>query len=115
MDRWVCLDKEFIGREPLLRVVRNGGPERRLACLVVDADGADAHGFEPVLDGDRLLGYVTSGGYGFRVRRSIALCYLPREYCAHGTEVAVEILGRRRPAEVVREPLYDPANKRLIS
>lgn len=73
MQRWVCLQKPFIGREPLLHVNENGGPSRSLACLVVDADGADAHGFEPVRDGDRLLGYVTSGGYGFRVGRSIAL------------------------------------------
>src|SRR5215472_16942454 len=115
MDRWSCPSKELIGREPLLRVAHNGGPKRRLACLVIDADGADAHGFEPVLDGNRLLGYVTSGGYGFRVGRSIALCYLPREYCDPGTEVTVEILGRTRAAEVARAPLYDPANKLLTS
>lgn len=115
MDRWVRLDKAFIGREPLLEASRNGGPIRRLACLVVDVDGADAHGFEPVRRDERLLGYVTSGGYGFRVQRSIALSYLPREYCYPGTEVTVEILGRRRAAEVVCAPLYDPANELLTS
>jgi dimethylglycine dehydrogenase len=115
MDRWVCLDKAFIGREPLLEVASNGGPRRRLACLVVDGDGADAHGFEPVRDGDRLLGYVTSGGYGFRVERSIALCYLPRAYCEPGTELTVEILGRRRAAVVAPAPLYDPSNELLMS
>src|SRR5581483_4646448 len=115
MDRWVCLDKDFIGREPLLDVASNGGPQRRLACLVVDVDGADAHGFEPVRDGERLLGYVTSGGYGFRVQRSIALSYLPCPYCEPGTELTVEILGNRCRAEVVPEPLYDPANELLLS
>jgi dimethylglycine dehydrogenase len=114
MDRWVCLDKAFIGSERLLEVASNGGPQRRLACLVVDGDGADAHGFEPVRDHDRLLGYVTSGGYGFRVERSIALGYLPREYCEPGTELTVEILGRRRAAVVAPAPLYDPANKLLL-
>ena len=74
-------------------VAENGGPQRRLACLVVDADGADAHGFEPVRDGDQIVGFVTSGGYGFRVQRSIALSYLPRHYCETGTELTVEILG----------------------
>ncbi|MGN6168778.1 MAG: aminomethyltransferase family protein, partial [Solirubrobacteraceae bacterium] len=59
MDRWVRLDKAFIGHERLLEVASNGGPQRRLACLVVDVDGADAHGFYPVRDGDSLLGYVT--------------------------------------------------------
>ncbi len=115
MDRWVRLDRAFIGRERLLHASRNGGPERCLACLVVDVDGADAHGFEPVRAGDRLLGYVTSGGYGFRVERSIALTYLPRQHCEPGTELTVEILGSRRAAEVVSAPLYDPANERLLS
>ena len=32
-----------------------------------------------------IVGYVTSGGYGFRVERSIALAYLPRDYCEPGT------------------------------
>lgn len=115
MERWVRLDKPFIGREPLARVAENGGPQRRLACLVVDVDGADAHRFEPVFDGERLLGYVTSGGYGFRIDRSIAMCYLPSEYCEPGARVSVGILGDRRPAEVVKAPLYDPANQLLMS
>ncbi|MBV9004109.1 MAG: GcvT family protein [Solirubrobacterales bacterium] len=115
MDRWVCWEKPFIGRRRLLAVAENGGPQRNLACLVVDAEGADAHRFEPVRDRDRMLGCVTSGGYGFRVQRSIALCYLPRAYCEPGTRVTVEILGRRRAAEVVAAPLYDPSNKLLTS
>jgi dimethylglycine dehydrogenase len=115
MDRWVRLDKAFIGRDQLARVANNGGPRRRLACLVVDANGADAHRFEPVLDGDRILSYVTSGGYGFRVGRSIALSYLPSSYCRPGTRLLVEILGEKRAAEVIEPPLYDPANKLLTS
>ena len=114
MDRWVRFDKtDFIGRDALLAVAQNGGPRRRLACLVVDADGADAHGFEPVREGDRIVGFVTSGGYGFRVDRSIALGYLPTECCGPGTRLTVEILGSRRPATVVQAPLYDPANELL--
>jgi dimethylglycine dehydrogenase len=113
MERWVRFEKAFIGRDALLAVAQNGGPERCLACLVVDADGADAHGFEPVRDGDRVVGFVTSGGYGFRVERSIALTYLAREWSAPGTPLTVEILGQRRPAAVARAPLYDPSNELL--
>ena len=115
MGRWVTFDKAFIGRDALLPVAESGGPNRRLACLVVDADGADAHRFEPIYDGDRYLGYVTSGGYGFRVGRSIALGYLPSEYCAPGTPLKVQILGRRRTATVSAAPLYDPSNRLLTS
>lgn len=115
MDRWVRLEKPFIGRDALSAVAQNGGPARSLACLTVDADGADPHGFEPVRDGERVVGFVTSGGYGFRVERSIALTYLPRDYCAPGTQLTVEILGERQPAAVAQAPLYDPSNELLIS
>jgi dimethylglycine dehydrogenase len=115
MRRWVSFEKPFIGRDALVTVAEDGGPKRSLACLVVDADGADAHGFEPVRIGDRLVGSVTSGGYGFRVGRSIALAYLPPEHCVPGTSLTVEILGRRQTATVAGAPLYDPTNQLLTS
>jgi dimethylglycine dehydrogenase len=114
MGRFVRLDKgDFIGRDALVRQQENG-LERELACLVVEAGGADAHGYEPVLDGDGAIGYVTSGGFGHVVGFSLALAYLPVAYTQPGTELAVEILGDRRPARVVAQPLYDPDNERLL-
>ena len=115
MDRFVRFEKgDFIGREALLRQ-REDGLTRRLACLAVDANGADPHGYEPVLDGEQVLGYVTSGGFGHTVGTAIALAYLPVTHTEPGTDLAVTILGERRPARVVAEPLYDPANEKLLS
>jgi dimethylglycine dehydrogenase len=114
LDRFVAFDKgEFVGREALVRQRDEGGPHIRLSCLVVDADGADAHSYEPVLAGGELVSYVMAGGYGHTVGESIALAYLPLEHAADGTRVEVEILGDRRPGQVVAEPLYDPAGERL--
>jgi len=116
MERWVRLDKgEFIGREALVRVHENGGPSRRLVCLTVAADGADPHGHEPILEGDEVIGFVTSGGYGHRVQRSIALGYLPSDRCSSEAELAIEILGERRIANLSRGAVYDPENQRLLS
>ncbi len=56
-----------------------------------------------------------AGGYGHTVGESIALAYLPLEHAHEGAEVEVEILGDRRPARVVGQPLYDPAGERLRS
>ena len=115
MERFVRLDKgDFIGREALLRL-QEQGLKQRLACLAVDVDGADPHAFSPVLDGERTLGYVTSASFGHIVGTAIALAYLPVEATEPGTELAVAVLGERRPARVVAEPLYDPANDRLLS
>jgi dimethylglycine dehydrogenase len=115
MERFVRFEKgDFIGREALLRQ-REEGVAQRLVCLAVDVDGADPHGYEPVLDDERALGYVTSGGFGHTVDTAIALAYLPTSHAEPGTDLAVTILGERRPARVVAEPLYDPANEKLLS
>jgi dimethylglycine dehydrogenase len=112
LERFVAFDKgEFVGREALLA----RRPSIRLSTLVVDADAADAHGYEPVLAEGELVSYVMAGGYGHTVDESIALAYLPVEHAADGTALEVEILGERRPARVVEEALYDPAGERLRS
>ena len=95
---------------------REQGSTHTLSCLVVDVDGVDAHGLEPVYaDGERPVAYVSSGGYGHTIERSIALAYLPVEHAAAGTELTIGILGERRPAVVCEQPLLDPAGERLFS
>ena len=54
-----------------------------------------------------------AGGYGHTVERSIVLAYLPIEHAHEGAEIEVEILGDRRPATFVSQPLYDPDGQRL--
>jgi dimethylglycine dehydrogenase len=115
LERFVRFDKgDFVGRDALVRQ-RDEGIRQSLACLTVEADGADPHGYEPVLLDDRPIAYVASGGYGHAVARSIAFAYLPVEHAQPGTRLAVEILGERRPAVVVPQPHYDPSNERLLS
>jgi dimethylglycine dehydrogenase len=112
LERFVAFDKgEFAGREALLA----REPRIRLSTLVVDADGADAHGYEPVYVGGDLVTYVMTGGYGHTVGESIALAYLPLEHAREGSEVEVEILGDRRSARVAADALYDPTGERLRS
>jgi dimethylglycine dehydrogenase len=115
MERFVRFDNgDFIGRDALLRQ-QEAGLTRSLSCLALDAGEIDAHGYEPVRAGGAVIGAVTSGGYGHALDTSIALAYLPPDYTEPGTEVTVDILGERRPARVVEQPLYDPAHERLRS
>jgi dimethylglycine dehydrogenase len=116
LERFVAFDKgPFLGREALL-AEREEGPRFALACLLVEDAGADAHGHEPVYaGGDTPVAYVASGGYGHTLDASIALAYLPAELAAPGTGLEVGLLGERRPARVAEQPLYDPANERLLS
>ena len=115
LDRFVRFDKgDFVGREALLRQ-RERGIERTLACLTIETDDADAHGYEPVRRQGAPIGYVAAGGYGHVVEQSIALAYLPVEHAVPATELTVDIHGEPRAAVVVDQPLYDPANERLLS
>ncbi len=103
----VKLDKDhFIGRDALVEA--EGKPlERKLACLVLEDPRAIALGSEPVRVAGKVVGRVTSGGYGYTVERSIAYAYLPGDDTEVGRHVEVEIFGRLIPAEVAAEPLYD--------
>jgi dimethylglycine dehydrogenase len=114
LERFVRLDKEanFIGREALRREAA-AGPKERLVPLLVEAADADAAAVSIVYRGEDRVGLVTSGGYGYRLNRSIALAYLRADLSAPGTELEVEILGERRRALIGSEPLYDPHNLRL--
>jgi 4-methylaminobutanoate oxidase (formaldehyde-forming) len=111
----VDLEKpDFIGREALVRQ-KEQGLRRRLRCLTLADPTAIAIGNEPIRtqDGGRVVGWVTSGGYGYSVGKSIAYGYLPVEQAAFGTPLDIEIVGERIPAEVAREPLWDPKGERI--
>jgi dimethylglycine dehydrogenase len=113
LERFVALDKgDFIGRAPAMRD-RERGPARRLVTLVVDANDADAGGDEPVWHDGNVVGWITSGGYGHTVGKSIALGYVPASLGAEARDFEVEILGERRRAERIAQPLYDASGKRM--
>jgi len=111
----VRLDKgEFIGRDALQRQ-KVEGLRRKLCCLTLADPAAIAIGNEPVRAGEAVLGWITSGGCGYAVEKSIAYAYLPIEHGAPGSALDVEILGERVPAVVAREPLWDPKGIRIKS
>ncbi len=114
LDRFVRLDKQaFIGKEAL-EAWQARGFENRFATLEVhDVEDADARGSEAIYQGDRLAGRCTSGGYGWRVGKSLALAMLRPDLAEEGTELEIEILGQRHRATVIAESPYDPNNTAL--
>jgi len=105
---------EFIGREALARQ-KAEGLRRRLCCLTLADPLAIALGGEPVRADDRIVGRVTSGGFGYSVGLSIAYAYLPVELAAPGTAIAVEVFGDWIAGRVSAEPLWDPKGERVRS
>ncbi|MDE2304590.1 MAG: GcvT family protein [Gammaproteobacteria bacterium] len=115
LDRFVDLSKpEFIGREAALAEKQSGGKLRRVS-FAVDALDADVLGDEPVWHDGRVIGWVTSGGYGHFVERSLAQGYVPVALAGDLRPGAfeIEILGERRPATILTEPPFDPSGQRM--
>lgn len=109
----VRLDKgAFIGRD-VLEGQHEAGIQRQLCCLTSDEPGAILLGSEPILSGDKALGYVTSANYGYSIGKFIAYGYLPIAYAEAGTEVDCVYMGRRQRFVVTPEPLFDPAMTRM--
>ncbi len=104
----VRTDKSFIGSDALAAAE----PRRRLRCLVLSDPRSVALGNEPVQVAGRVVGRVTTGGYGYTVQRSIAYAYLPAELEV-GTAVEVDIFGRWVEGEIAAEPLFDPRGDRV--
>lgn len=62
----------------------------------------------------QVVGWVTSGGYGHGVGASLAQGYIPASLITRpNTEFEVEILGKRCPATLEIEPLFDPQGARM--
>ncbi|GAQ53923.1 GcvT family protein [Streptomyces acidiscabies] len=108
----VKLDKgDFIGKAALER--RKTSVRRKLTCLTIDDPYDVVLGKEPVYDGERAVGYVTSAAYGYTIGKGIAYAWLPAELAVPGTELRIGYFDRRVEAVVAEEPLFDPTMSRL--
>ena len=109
LDRFVILDKpEFVGKEALLEHQKNG-PRQLFVTLVIDCTHAPAHGGGSIVKADgTCIGTITSGGWGYRVGKNIAMGFINPGFEAVGTELMVEVMGEPVAATVVEPDLYDP-------
>ena len=114
LERFVDLDRgPFLGRDALV-AWRDKGFANKLVTLEVEGvSDADARGSEPVMKNGAMVGRTTSGGYGWRTGKSLALAMVNPEFSQVGGEVDVRILGETRRAVVIPDSPYDPANKAL--
>ena len=109
MDKWIAWDKaDFVGRAAAIAERDGNGAPQRLVTLEVAAGDADASGFEPVWSKDKLVGFVTSGGYGHTLGTSLAMAMVNSDLTGVGTELDVHVVGVKRSAKVIAPSPYDP-------
>ena len=116
LDRFVQMQKpDFVGREGLVTWQERGFENSFVTMRVDNVTDADAIGGNPLYLNGALVGRATSGGYGFRVRASLALAMVSTAHAQPGTKLEIDILGTRYEAEIIKESPFDPNNDRLRS
>ena len=94
----------FVGAEALRRQ-REQGVARRLVGFEL-VDRGIARSGAPVFAGDAPVGKVTSGGWAPSLGKAVGLAYVPVALAVEGTELAIDVRGRRLRARVVPLPFY---------
>jgi dimethylglycine dehydrogenase len=116
LQRFVKFDKpDFIGKAGLSRWQEEGFRWQFVTAEMHGADGVDARGSEPIYRAGELVGRSTSGGYGWRVEKSLVLGMVAPECATVGTQMEIEVLGQRYALVVIDESPFDPDNARLRS
>ena len=92
-------DTGFIGSEAC-RAVREAGPGERFVGFVMK-EGIARHG-NPIAGG----GVVTSGTMSPCLGVGIGMGYVPAAQAEVGTELQIDVRGKRRTATVVKRPIY---------
>jgi aminomethyltransferase len=102
---WCCKeDTGFIGAEAVA-AARERGTEQGLAPFLLTGQGIPRQG-NPVTKDDRQVGVVTSGTLSPCLETGIGMAYVSAELADPGTEVEIDVRGKRRAARIESKPLY---------
>jgi aminomethyltransferase len=97
-------DREFIGREAILDAKSNALLPLRVGIEVTGKRAAREG--NPIYQGDRRMGVVTSGTFSPTLGKPIAMGYVQPDCTLPGTTLEIDIRGTRQEARVVPMPFY---------
>jgi aminomethyltransferase len=102
---WCCKEETgFVGAEVIARVRREGTAEK-LAPFEIEGAGIPRQG-NPVVVGEATVGEVASGTFSPSLERGIGMAYVRADLAEPGTEVEIDVRGKRRAARIGSKPLY---------
>ena len=115
LQRFVHLNKvDFKGQRQLAEWQERGFANTMVTLEVHDTTDADAIGGNPIMLADgTVVGRATSGGYGFRLEKSLALAMVRPDLAIPGTKLMIDILDQRLSVRVLEDSPYDPNNVRV--
>jgi len=102
---WIVdFDKDFIGKDVIAQQ-KADKPDRRLVCMELTGKAFPRQGYE-ILDGEEVIGHVTSGTFSPSLNKPIAMGYVLRRKAKSGSTMQVVIRNKRFEATVVKPPFY---------
>jgi aminomethyltransferase len=111
---WCCKEQTgFIGSEAIGRA-RAEGTAEKLVAFEIEGQGIPREGNPVMMRGgsDEQVGAVTSGTYSPSLEVGAGMAYVRAELAEVGTEVEIDVRGKRRPARIASKPLYSKSPKR---
>ena len=106
---WSCtMDGSFIGSDAL-RARKAEGGSQRLVTLAMDERGVPRQGYDIVDGYGSRVGEIVTGMYAPTADLYAGNAFVERSSAKVGTELYVDIRGRKKKARVVKRPLYRPA------
>jgi len=99
-------DKEFIGKEALLKQKERGLPSKMVHFKMVDR-GIPRAGYKVYKDGKE-IGEVTSGTISPLLGVGIGIAFVKPEFAQPEVEIEIEIRGQKKKAVTISPPFYDP-------
>ena len=113
LARFVRLQKgEFVGRTALQKRQADG-PRRNFVTLGIGAKHAPARPGASLMQGDRVVGTITSGDWGHRVGMNLAYAFVSPELSAIGATMQLDLCGDLVSATVIAPSPYDPEHSRM--
>ena len=97
-------DRQFPGRDAIAAARKDTTLPRRVGLEMEGKRAAREHSL--IYLGDQQVGEVTSGTFSPTLQRPIAMGFMNVEHLEIGTEVEIDIRGKRLPARVCQLPFY---------
>jgi aminomethyltransferase len=102
---WCCVESTGFVGAAAIAAARAEGTAEKLAPFLIEGAGIPRDG-NPVLVGGERVGTVSSGTFAPSLERGAGMAYVRADLAEPGTEVEIDVRGKRRPARIASKPLY---------
>jgi aminomethyltransferase len=103
--------RDFPGSARILEHLLNGAGKKRVG-LLPEGRAPAREGTEIADKTGRVIGRVTSGGFGPSLNAPLAMGYVETEFAANGTKLDLLVRGKALPAQVAAMPFVPNRYKR---